>query len=134
MRVVVDTNVLVSGMFWSGPPHRLLSIWARGGFVLCATAAVMEEYFEVIDRLAAKCDRGDLAGRWKTYLFEHAEIFDPDYDYGDCRDPDDAKFVECAVSAGADYLVSGDDDLLTLDQVEGVTILPPAKLLDILEA
>ena len=47
--------------------------------------------------------------------------------------PDDAKFVACAVSAGADYLVSGDDDLLTLAQVEGVTILPPAKLLDVLE-
>jgi len=47
VRVVVDTNVLVSGMFWSGPPRKLLSLWASGRFALCATAAITEEYFEV---------------------------------------------------------------------------------------
>ena len=133
MRVVIDTNVLVSGIFWSGPPHTLLSVWASGAFVLCASAAVLEEYFEVIDRLAARCGRDDLARRWKTYLFEHAEILDSSYEYGGCRDPDDAKFVECAVSADAEYLASGDQDLLTLERVGDVVILSPAKLLAILD-
>jgi uncharacterized protein len=129
VRVVVDTNVLVSGIFWSGTPGRVLDAWMAGEFLLPVTAEVLEEYFVVIDRIAAKCGRGDLARQWKTLLFEHTELTEKTYSYGDCRDPDDAMFVECAVSAGASYIVTGDGDLLALDSVEGVGILTPTQFL-----
>jgi len=134
VRVVVDTNVVVSGIFWAGLPGRVLDAWAAGAFLLLVTPDILEEYFEVIDRIAAKSGRGDLATRWKTALFDHADIVKVTYGYNDCRDPDDAMFVECAVSAGASYIVSGDGDLLTLGSVEDVVVLTPAQFLQCLEA
>ena len=129
MRAVVDTNVVVSGIFWAGTPGRILDAWTAGRFLLLVTAGILEEYFEVIDRVAPKCGRTDLATRWKASLFDHAEMVKATYRYEGCRDPDDAVFVECAVSAGASYIVSGDGDLLTLGSVEGVEILSPTQFL-----
>jgi uncharacterized protein len=114
VRVVVDTNVVVSGIFWAGPPGRVLEAWVTGALLMLVTADILEEYFEVIDRIAAKNGRTDLATRWKTALFDHAEMVKATCHYDGCRDPDDAMFVECAISAGARCIVSGDDDLLTL--------------------
>jgi len=130
VRVVVDTNVVISGVFWSGTPGRILEGWLAGAFLLVVTAAILEEYFEVLDRVAARIGRTDLASHWKTSLFDHAEMVTPTYDYDGCRDPDDAMFVECAVSGGASHIVSGDDDLLTLKSVEDVVVLTPAQFLD----
>jgi len=130
VRVVVDTNVVVSGIFWAGTPGRVLDAWTEGAFVLLVTVGILEEYFDVIDRIAIKGGRSDLATRWKTSLFDHAKMVKATYHYDGCRDPDDAMFVECAVSAGASYIVSGDDDLLTLRTVEGVAVLTPAQFLE----
>lgn len=129
MRVVVDTNVVVSGIFWAGRPGRVLDALTAGLFALCVSAAILEEYCAVIDRIAGKCGREDLAEHWKRLLFEHAEFVETTYHYDECRDPNDAMFVECAVSAGASYIVSGDDDLLTLASVEGIDILAPGQFL-----
>jgi uncharacterized protein len=133
VRVVVDTNVVVAGIFWAGKPASVLAHWATGRFALCVSAGILGEYFEVIERLAGRCGRDGLAQRWKAYLFEHVELVEVTWLYDRCRDPDDAMFVECAVSAGATYLVSGDDDLLTLGQIEGVSIVTPAGFLAVLD-
>ena len=77
MRVVVDTNVLISGVFWSGTPGHILEAWLTGTFVLLVTDAILDEYFEVLDRIAAKIGRPDLAGHWKALLFDHAEMVTP---------------------------------------------------------
>jgi putative PIN family toxin of toxin-antitoxin system len=123
VRIVIDTNVLVSGIFWGGVPHRLLSAWIAGEMEVCATPQVLSEYCDVIDRLAGRCARQDLAKRWKAYLFEHLTLIAESRPYQGVRDPKDDKFIACALSAGASLLVSGDDDLLTLREVEGVKIV-----------
>ena len=126
---VLDTNVLVSGIFWGGGPLRLLSAWVAGEMELCATPQVLSEYCDVIDRLAVRCDRQDLAKRWKSFIFEHLVLIEETRTYHGVRDPKDDKFVACALSAGATILVSGDDDLLTLREVEGVKIIKVAEWL-----
>ena len=123
MRIVVDTNILVSGIFWGGVPYRLLSAWIAGEMEVCATPQVLSEYCDVIDRLAARSKRPDLAKRWKMFLFEHLVLVEETRHYQGVRDPKDDKFVACALSAGARILVSGDDDLLALGQVENVKIV-----------
>ena len=84
----------------------------------------------MLDRIAGRYDRHELANRWKAYLFEHCEIVEVSCSFTDCRDPDDAKFVECAMSCDAVYIVSGDEDLLTLASVDGIEILKPADFLE----
>ena len=98
--------------------------------MLLVSAAILEEYFEVIDRIASKVGRIDLATRWKAALFEHSVLIKPTYVYDECRDPDDAMFVECAVSGGAQYLVSGDDDLLVLGKVADVSIVTATRFVE----
>lgn len=130
MRVVIDTNVVVSGIFWTGTPGCVLDAWTTGAFLLLVTPSILEEYFEVIDRIAVKTGRAELATRWKTALFDYTVMVKATYRYDGCRDPDDAMFVECAVTAGASYIVSGDDDLLTLGSVDDVVVLTPAQFLN----
>jgi hypothetical protein len=52
----------------------VLEYWDEGRFVLCASQGIMEEYFEVLDRVGARMNRRDLSARWKAYLFEHIEV------------------------------------------------------------
>lgn len=85
MRVVLDTNVVVAGIFWSGPPRRVLDSWAAGRFTLCGSAAILDEYFEVIERLTAKCGRADLARRWQAWLFAHSQLTNAASRYPGCR-------------------------------------------------
>ncbi len=123
MRIVVDTNVLVSGIFWGGQPHRLLATWIADKVMVCATARVLTEYCEVIDRLAVRCGRPDLAKRWKSFLFDRLVLVEESRRFTGVRDPKDDMFITCALSASANYLVSGDDDLLSLNEIEGVRIV-----------
>jgi uncharacterized protein len=118
VKVVVDTNVIISGIFWSGIPGEILQRWARGALILCVSSDILEEYFEVIERVSIKCKHPELSRRWKAYLFEHCEIFEV---------KTHNKFIECALSANAQFLVTGDDDLLSLKGIEGVQILKPAE-------
>jgi predicted nucleic acid-binding protein len=60
----------------------------------------------------------------------NSELVYPDVDLSVSRDSDDDKFIECAVGAGAEYLVSGDDDLLDERAHRNIDILSPAEFLD----
>jgi putative PIN family toxin of toxin-antitoxin system len=133
VRAVVDTNGIVSGIFWSGLPGRVLDAWVAGAFALPVTEEILDEYFEVIDRIAAKLKRDDLAVAWKSALFHQAEMVKAPHCFKGCRDPNDAMFVECAMSAGARYLVSGDEDLLVLGNVGETAVVTPAQFLACLD-
>ena len=118
MRVVLDTNVLISGVFWRGRPGVVLEYWVEGRFVLCASQGIMEEYFEVLDRVGARMDRRDLSDRWKAYLFEHIEVVESPASDEFCRDPDDVPFLDCAICVGADYIVSAKKDTQWHDPIK----------------
>lgn len=132
MRVVLDTNVIVSGVFWAGVPRQILRLAVSRQFHACMSVAIMTEYTEVLHRLGVRFGRLDWAGHWNAEIIERFTVVHGSYRYDDCRDSDDAMFVECAVNAGASYVVSGDDDLLSLRKVEDVVILTPAQFLDCL--
>jgi len=133
VRVVLDTNVLISGVFWRERPGVVLEYWVEGRFVLCASQGIMEEYFEVLDRVGARMDRRDLSDRWKAYLFEHIEVVESPASDEFCRDPDDVPFLDCAICVGADYIVSGDEDLLSLQRVQSTRIVTISALIDLLD-
>lgn len=65
MRVVVDANILASGVFWAGTPGRVLQLWVDGRIELIASAEIVREYEEVISEMAACRGRPDLAQRWR---------------------------------------------------------------------
>ena len=132
MRLVLDTNVLISGVFWRGTPHRLLKAWALEQYDLVVSQPILDEYRRTLDEMIGRYGQADLASRWIGLIATHAEVVAVAPRFRACRDADDNKYVDCAVQGGADMLVTGDDDLLVLGNVSKVDILTPAEALKML--
>ena len=130
LRVVLDTNVLVSAAVSPrGTPRRAVDLVIREGLVLF-TAATYDEVVEVLarPRLQRYLPVGGAEGLLERLapVASHIAAGEP---IRACRDPQDDKFLEAAVGGDADYLVSGDEDLLVLHPFRGIPILPPAAFL-----
>ena len=128
-RVAVDTNTIVSGLLFTGNERRLLVLGAAGRVDLVVAEDVVEELMEVLGGRFSDHPAIGEAVDWLDRLLRLFEIV-PRAAYrvlvprmsGILRDPDDAPILACAVAMSADMLVSGDRDLLVLDEVEGVRI------------
>ena len=128
MRVVLDANVVVSGIFWSGPPHQILRRWLQGEETLLVSAPILAEYREVLDRMAGSSGNA-IFTKWNRLLTEISEMVEPQRLSGICRDPDDDKYLEAAVGGKAQAIVSGDKDLLAVKKVHAIPILSPKAFL-----
>jgi len=126
MRVVIDTNVLVSAALKDKSlPAVAVRLVARRG-VLLKSSATERQLFDVLARpyLASLIDHA--AREWLNKLLAAAETVTLTERIVACRDPTDDKFLELAVSGRADFIVSGDADLLALNPFRDIPIVPPA--------
>lgn len=132
MKAVLDTNVVMSGIFFAGLPGRVLSAWREERFTLVMSPAILIEYRRVGDELARKFKVVDVSPLLDL-LTVHAEIIEAaPHAESLSRDPSDDKFLVCAASCrGA--LVSGDKDLLACDGRLGVRVLTPREFLTSLD-
>lgn len=135
MKVVFDTNVLASASFWRGAPFDCLAAWAQGRCEAAVSAALLAEYHETTEELRAEyADRPFVP--WAETLAESAVlVFPTDRASGATADPGDEMVLECALAAGADYIVTGDKrHLLPLKAFRGIPIVSPAEFLGRLAA
>ena len=129
MRVIVDTNVVISGIFWSGPPQKILDLWLRGNISLLVSIPILSEYRETLRRMTG--EHGfDIFEKWNRLLTEYSEIILEQKLGQICRDSDDEKFLEAAVGGKAAALISGDRDLLSLKEIRGIPILSPRTFIN----
>jgi putative PIN family toxin of toxin-antitoxin system len=128
VRVVLDTNVLVSGIFFSGVPGRVLEAWADERFELVLSPAIFDEYLRTCARLAASRAGLEYEAVLATIVGHGTLVADTDLGEAITVDPDDDKFMLCANSAGA-IVVSGDSDLLDVSGWQGVEVLRPRDFL-----
>ena len=136
IRAVIDTNVLVSAIIKpDGPAGPILKALGKGNFKLVFSPAVLDELVRVLayPRLRKKyrINRADLE-TVIAILVLRGEMTIPSRSIRICRDPGDDIFIEAAVSGKADYLVSGDSDLLALNKIEEVKIINPRDFLSII--
>ena len=131
LRLVLDTNVIVSAVLApDGKPRRCLER-ALGPDLLVLTDATRAELLDVLYR--PRLQRFLVASERDGVLARVAARFvrvEPAEQIKACRDPKDDKFLDAAVTGHADYLVSGDEDLLVLDPFRGVPVLTPAAFLE----
>jgi len=136
MRLVLDTNVLVSGLlFPAGPPSRLVRAWRSGAFDLVISDFVIEELKRTWAHLAPRLKPApdDLADFIDT-IGVRAELLRIDEtmlaraNLAGLRDPDDLPVLALLIGSGADHLVTGDKDLLAL--ANAYPILTPASFVD----
>lgn len=130
MTVVLDTNVLISGIFWSGSPNKILKLWQEGRFKLAVSLAIIEEYRRITQELRRKYPALPVIDGIIDQIAFNSEIFSVEPPKGPiCRDPDDDKFLICALAAKAKYIVTGDKALLELDGFGGIKIIQPSPFL-----
>src|SRR3989338_99194 len=110
MKLVLDTNVLISGIYFGGTPEHILDHWADNRFMVYATPRILKEYLRVIEEMDLKMHE-TLGIHWNKMLPKVCHFIPDSRTLKKfSRDPDDDKFIHCAIESGADYLVSGDHD------------------------
>jgi putative PIN family toxin of toxin-antitoxin system len=130
VRIVVDTNVLISGIFFSGTPSVLVDACFTGEFELVVSPDVLAEYTRVGEEFTGKKPNVDFA-RFMELLVDSALLVEaPALDEGVCADPDDDKFIACAMSGGTKIITSGDKHLLAVSGYAGIEILRPRQVLE----
>jgi len=137
MRVVLDTNVLVSGLVAKGgAPHRILDDWLEGRFTLITSLYLLEEFAHVLSyhRIAKRLRlREDEVEALLAALLDRAEVTSGELQLpGVTRDRKDDPVVACAVEGKADYIVSGDQDMLVLEEYEAIQVVTPRQFVEIL--
>ncbi len=130
LKVVMDTNVFVSGVFFSGPPFQILNAWQSGEFDLVVSQEILDEYRRVGEILAEERPKIDL-NPILTFVLEHAKVYNsPKLKEPVCEDPDDDKFLACALASGSRVIISGDKHLLKVSGYQGIEVLKPREFLD----
>jgi len=130
VRVVLDTNVFISGIFFSGPPFEILEAWRQGRLTLVVSPPILDEYQRVGRRLAAKF-AGLNIDPVLALVAMHAEIAAPPPLPGPvCSDASDDMFFACAVAARCPCIVSGDQHLLKASGYANVEVMRPRSFVD----
>lgn len=128
--MVLDTNVLVSALLFGGLPEALLRRGLEGGFVMVSSEVLLDELEDVlIRRFAFARSRARLT---RDELEAVVDLGDPQTVPRASRDPDDDHVIAAALTGAADVIVTGDKDLLVLEEHEGVAILTPRSFSDAL--
>ena len=139
VKAVLDTNILVSGLVAEqGYPRQILDAWLEGHYILVISLYLVEELVHVLSypRIAKRLrlDEEELAVILAALLSE-AEVTPGRLHLpGVTRDPKDDAVMACAKEGEADYIVSGDRDLLVLGEYEGIRIVTPRRFVEILES
>ena len=131
MRVVVDTNIIISGIFFGGKPRKLLEKCFSGTLQMVCSEEIFIEYTETIEKLTKKSG-SNKAKETEPLLAENLEFIENSYNDSYSRDPDDDKFINCARSGDIKFIISGDKDLLVLEEIRGIKIVGVADFLDII--
>ena len=141
MRAVIDTNVLISALFWGGRPRKVIDLAVSGRFQAITSAELVLELEDVLTGVFdLSQERVALVLR---DVLSYAEVVTPVDDSQQVfrelpseadtlRDPDDLKVIATAVAALADHIVTGDADLLSLNPIQNIRILTPAQFLEAL--
>jgi len=129
MKVVIDTNVFISS-FFGGNPRKIINLWKKGKISLCVSKNILDEYIEVLQRIGLGDGREveellSLFAKGINILFttktpKIKAVRD---------DPDDDKFIECALRLKAEVIITGDKALKVMNEYMGIKILTPQQFL-----
>ncbi len=131
MRIVIDTNIFVSS-FFGGNPRKIIDLWKNEKITLCLSNAIFDEYIDVLHRIGMK-DEDELEELLSLFSRGFSILFTTKTPKIKIikDDPDDDKFIECAVALKANAIITGDREILAIKEYMGIKILTPRQFLEI---
>ncbi len=131
IRAVLDTNVIISSVFWEGNPHKVIRRGLLGEYQLLTSAEILDE---VVDKLRNKFHfPEENIQELIDILITNGHVVEPGSKFDVVRDKKDNKIVECAFDGKANYIVTGDPDLLELKEFRGIRIVTAREFLEVLK-
>lgn len=132
MKVVLDTNVFISGIHWTGSSEKILRAWMEDKFESVSSLPIIEEIVRVLMNFKIPLDADDISW-WESLILEKSLVVVPTEEVDIVKnDPDDNKFIEAALEAQAEYIVSQDKHLLSIKEYNGIKIVHPEEFLKLL--
>ncbi|MDP1545230.1 MAG: putative toxin-antitoxin system toxin component, PIN family [Anaerolineales bacterium] len=129
MRVVIDTNIIVSG-YLGGSLEAIIVAWKSGKFTLVVSDVIVEEYLAVLNRPKFKIERAEIED-FSALLLDRAEFVIPlEQVQAVVDDPSDDKFLDAALSGRANLIVSGDGHLLELKNFRDIPIITAREFVE----
>ena len=130
MRIILDTNVFISGIFFTGPPFQILKAWRDGRVQLLVSPAILDEYQRIGAELALRFRDVDVRSFLDLLTVQAEIVLAPALPSIIHDDPSDDKFLEAALAGKAPYIISGDKHLLKLSVFKGIQILKPRDFVE----
>ncbi len=132
-KVVLDTNVLISSVLFKGELAGIVDLWKGGKIVPVVSRETFDEFRKVLEYPKFRLAKGEIKTIMEEEVLPFFEIVEISAEVsGVCRDPDDDKFISCALAASADFIVSGDKDLCDITKYKSVKIVRASDLLTII--
>ena len=130
MRLVVDTNVLISGAFFPGPSSRILDACLHGKCQLVVSPEILDEYVRVGEEFTKTRPNVDFRQFLEMLVSSAILLQPPELPESVCADPDDDKFIALALAGNTSIITSGDKKLLATSGYAGILVLRPREYED----
>jgi len=134
MRAILDTNTVISALLFSGTASRLVPAWQSRRFEFLISKPILQEYLRVLAYPKFRLKGEEIRSLVEEEILPFVETFRrPRRLKISLRDPDDLKFLECALAGHADHIVTGDKDLCSIESFRGIAIVTAGEFLALLE-
>jgi len=135
MKVTLDTNILISGTFWTGDSFKILNLIDTNKIKCVLSEEILKEYNKVInsEEIIDKVENKKLITlKIIEKVISNSIIIEPKIKINISEDPDDNKVLECAIEGSVDYIITNDAHLLKIKEYKGIKIINSAKFIKIL--
>ena len=129
MKIIVDTNVLVSGIFFSGPPYIILDAWRRNKVQFIISPDIFDEYTRVSHDLQKQFPAVNIDQFLELILLHSDMCFPAQLSKPVTQDPRDDMFIACALKSGTKIIISGDKHLLNVSGYKNIKVVNPSQFL-----
>lgn len=133
IKAVLDTNILLSSLFWKGQPRKIADLAIENKFHAITSSEILEELKCVLEEDFPQVPHEIRERILRDILSYSALVLPKKIIVKNLRDLQDAKVIACAVEAGAEYIVTGDKDLLVLKEYARIKIITAREFLEILK-
>lgn len=134
IRVVLDTNILISVLLFKGKLSRMVELWQKGKIIPILSKETFDELRAALEYPKFSLSRAEIKSLIENEILPFFEVTDVSkHVKGVCRDPEDDKFLSCAISANVDWIVTGDKDLSDLKKYEFVRIIHASEFIKMVD-